>query len=316
MKIGLPRGLLYYKYYPYWETFLTEIGFEVVVSPPTTRKLLKEGLMHAESEICLPVKVFYGHVASLMEKVDAVFIPRMVSVEGKAYTCPKFLGLPDMIKAAFPGIRIFSPTINAKKGFKGYYRQLLLFAKQFEAGAMKAISAIMAAERNQKQYTAQLYQGILPIINNKIPSKSNSHRDNVKVGIAGHAYNIFDDYLSVGLIKKLTDRGARVITPENIPQKIWDKYSSKLPKHLFWTYERELIGASLYWLEKRSIDGLIYVMSFACGPDSIVQYILEDEARKYNMPIMPLILDEHAGEAGIVTRVEAFLDMLKKKVYA
>lgn len=318
MKIGLPRGLLYYKYSPYWETFLVNIGFEVVVSPPTTRKLLKEGLIHAESEICLPVKVFYGHIASLIGKVDAIFIPRVVSVEGKSYTCPKFLGLPDMIKAAFPKIKIFSPTINARKGLKGYYRHLLMFAKQFGTGTMKAISAIMAAEKSQKQYISDLHKGKLPITITNVNKTSENNLENSKVvvGIAGHAYNIFDEYLSVGLIKKLIERGVQVVTPENVPQRIWEKYSSRLPKHLFWTYEKELIGASLYWLENRLIDGLIYVMSFACGPDSIVQYVLEDEARKYNTPIMPLVLDEHTGEAGIITRIEAFLDMLRKKVHS
>lgn len=309
MIIGIPRGLLYYKYHTFWETFIENLGFEVVVSPETTKKILKKGLSLAESEICLPVKAYYGHVAHLADKTDAILIPRVVAVEKEAYTCPKFLGLPDMIQATFKDTRILFPEINLKKGWKGYQKSLFSFAKSLGVSFTKTVRAICKAESAQRSY-----------LENMTLKKSgfNGHVScssvpPVTVGVAGHAYNVFDRYLSVGLVEKLERYGAQVFTSENVPEEIWERHASRLPKHLFWTYERELIGSSLYWLEKGLVDGIIYVLSFACGPDSLVQYVLDDEARRYQVPIMPLVLDEHTGEAGLVTRVEAFWDMLERK---
>lgn len=310
MQVGIPRGLLYYKYYPFWKTFLDRIGCSVISSPKTTRPILSKGLSIAESEICLPVKAFYGHADYLKDKVDALFIPRMVAVEGNAYTCPKLLGLPDMIKSAV-GAEILAPEINLKKGMRGYYVPLLELAKKLGVSLFSGIKAIYSAEKTLSDFNNQLYSGktINELLNNEAKDSS---KGDVRIGVAGHPYNTFDNYLSLGLIRKLKNQGADVVTPENVPPRIWNRYAKRLPKYLFWTYERELLGSAIYWIDKGQVDGLIYALSFACGPDSIVQYILEDEARKYETPIMPLMLDEHSAEAGVMTRIEAFLDMIRR----
>ncbi|MCX7831872.1 MAG: acyl-CoA dehydratase activase-related protein, partial [Actinobacteria bacterium] len=132
MVLGLPRALLYYKYGLLWETFLKNLGINIATSPPTSKLIVEMGLDVAESEICMPVKIFYGHVKYLIEKqkVDAVFLPRMVAVEKPAYTCPKFLGLPDMIQAAFPEANIISETFNRKKGLRSYYQSYINLAEK------------------------------------------------------------------------------------------------------------------------------------------------------------------------------------------
>src|SRR3990170_8147992 len=102
IKIGIPRALLYYQYYPMWQTFFEELGAEVVVSPPTTQAMLAQGAARVVADTCLPVKVFLGHVLSLVDKCDWIFVPAIRSVEDKVYNCSKFLGLPDMTKAVIP----------------------------------------------------------------------------------------------------------------------------------------------------------------------------------------------------------------------
>ena len=96
MRIGVPRALLYYQYYPMWKTFFEHLGAEVVVSSPTTREMFTSGCSRVIADICLPVKVFCGHVLSLVDNCDYVFIPSICSVEEKVYSCPKFIGLPDL----------------------------------------------------------------------------------------------------------------------------------------------------------------------------------------------------------------------------
>ncbi|GAI13427.1 unnamed protein product, partial [marine sediment metagenome] len=92
IKIGIPRALLYYQYYPMWKTFFDELGAEVVVSPPTTQAMLSAGSSRVVADTCLPVKIFLGHVLSLVEKCDYIFIPAIRSMKSKIYNCSKFLG--------------------------------------------------------------------------------------------------------------------------------------------------------------------------------------------------------------------------------
>ncbi|NLY88968.1 MAG: hypothetical protein GX085_05035 [Firmicutes bacterium] len=102
MKVGIPRALLYYWYGPAWKAFLSAAGLEPVVSPPTNKAIMTAGLKAAVDEICLPVKVFIGHCLELQKNCDAVLVPRLTSVARKEYTCPKFMGLPDMIRRLLP----------------------------------------------------------------------------------------------------------------------------------------------------------------------------------------------------------------------
>ena len=75
--VGIPRSLLYYKYLPLWKTFFEELNFEVLISEKTNTQIVEKGGRYAIDEICIPLKLYYGHVLDLMEKkVDYIFIPR------------------------------------------------------------------------------------------------------------------------------------------------------------------------------------------------------------------------------------------------
>jgi len=130
--IGIPRALLYYQYYPMWKTFFEELGAEVIVSPPTTQTMLIAGSSRVVAETCLPVKIFLGHVLSLVEKCDYIFIPAIRSVKSKVYNCSKFLGLPDMTRAVVPES---PPTleidIDINKGRDKLYQAIYKLGRHF-----------------------------------------------------------------------------------------------------------------------------------------------------------------------------------------
>lgn len=314
MNIGYPRALLYYKYFPLWNQFLTQLGANVVVSRPTSKKTVNVGTAYADNELCLPVKVFYGHLMDLRDRVDAIFVPRIVSVAKNEYTCPKFLGLPDMSKALEDDLpEIIAPTINIQEGWREYMKTVLEFGKRFSDSRVKILGAYRGGITVSKEYHHQMLSGKTPIelLEHK---EFTVEKPRLKVGVAGHPYNIYDRYISMNLIKRLKSMGVDVVTAEMVPESVIALENSRLPKKLFWTYEKEVVGTVFHWANTKSVDGIIYVLSFACGPDSIVQVLLEHELRKENnVPMMPIVIDEHSAEAGLITRVEAFVDMLGRK---
>ena len=119
VKIGIPRGLFFFQYYPLWKVFLEELGLEVIVSDKTNKKIMNEGVERCVDGACLPVKVFHGHVENLIDRVDCLFIPRFTSVTRKEYVCPKFGGLPDMIRNSFTGLpEIIDTEVNLRESKK------------------------------------------------------------------------------------------------------------------------------------------------------------------------------------------------------
>lgn len=116
MKIGIPRALLYYEYYPLWKTFFTNLGAEVVLSKATTKDILDSGVKASTNDACLPLKIFHGHIIDLIGKVDYIFVPRLKSVAGGEYICPKFCGLPDMIRYSVENLPpIIDTEVNVRK---------------------------------------------------------------------------------------------------------------------------------------------------------------------------------------------------------
>jgi predicted nucleotide-binding protein (sugar kinase/HSP70/actin superfamily) len=174
-------------------------------------------------------------------------------------------------------------------------------------------SALTASER----YTALLETGLLPldamkaVAEDKLPGSS-PPADGSRVAVIGHPYNIYDPYISMNVIRKLQKQGVTVLTPEVIPEYTIRHRAAALPKKLFWTMGQRMIGAAFHYMHDRRVDGIIHVASFGCGPDSMTGELIERYSRRLGtVPFLNLTLDEHTGEAGVVTRLEAFLDMVR-----
>jgi len=316
MRIGIPRALLYYKYFPLWSTFLTELGQDVVLSDVTNRDTIKCGVEQADNDVCVPVKVFYGHVLEFKNKVDAIFIPRVVSTEEKTYTCPKFMGLPDMIEALEQDMPpVISPSFNLRLGFREYYGAFRELSRKFSDSSFKFLKAYSRAHQALNKHHHQLLKGFVSYEQASSGSQAQKpEASDYKIGVLGHPYNIYDPFISMNLIERLKRKGIKVITNEMVSPKVVRREEASLPKTLFWSYEKEIIGTAFNWLRTRKVDGIIYVLSFACGPDSLIQVLIEQEGKmNEDIPIMSLVIDEHSAETGLVTRLEAFIDMLTRR---
>ncbi len=324
IKVGIPRALSYYSFYPLWRVFLEKLGAEVIISKDTNRKILEDGIKETVNDACIPIKVFQGHVLDLINKVDFIFIPRMISADGKATFCPKFLGLPDMVR--FSGVKL-PPIIDSRYNLKGLPGGLLRFFRSVAKAIgvnnpFKQTYAAIAALIKQKKYQRLLLEGLKPpdafeVINGskkKLDLKKRKTTSCVslptKVALLGYPYAIYDPFISAGVYKRLKNLGVEVITFEQIPLAQMRRYSKVLPQNFFWYYSNLVCWAGLYLLDHKKVDGIIHVTAFGCGPDSMVDKTLELEAKNAGVPFLSLTIDEHTGEGGVQTRLEAFTDML------
>ncbi|MDD2554701.1 MAG: acyl-CoA dehydratase activase-related protein, partial [Desulfotomaculaceae bacterium] len=162
MKIGIPRSLLYYYYYPLWRVFFEELGAEVVLSSHSAKGILAEGLKNAVDEVCLPVKMFYGHVLDLAGKADMIFLPRIVSVEKREYICPKILGLPDMIRCLKNLPPLIEVDINLYKNNKDFYCAIKNIGNIFTKNHLDIWRACLKALQVQKKYFKLMEMGLMP----------------------------------------------------------------------------------------------------------------------------------------------------------
>lgn len=299
MRIGIPRALLFHRYGDGWLAFLDEVGVEAVVSPETTDLTIALGADNADNESCLPVKVFTGHLLSLAGETDAVLVPRVLSEGPRMTSCPKYIGLPDMAGAVAPrGTRILTPEMDLGDMRGDWRRDWLELARGFGAERSRASAAL----RRMLEAFAE----------NSRPN-SVSGADGSSVGIAGHWYNLADGRVSLDLLGRIEAMGARTVTVEQVPRAQVKRQLKTLHRKIRWDFESTMVGAVLHWVRTRSVSGIIHVNSFACGPGSMIGALLEDEISLHGeMPYLSITLDEHASETGMLTRVEAFLDMLER----
>lgn len=163
-KVGIPKALLYYNFYPAWKVFFNELGAEVITSGNTCKKIIDDGVKSCVDEACLPVKVFVGHVIDLKEKgVDYIFIPRIVSIEPKKYLCAKFLGLPDMVKCLVPDLpEIIDTKIDLYKNDKSLMREIVRTGEKFVSDKAKIYTGYYKALEMQNNFEGIMKMGFSP----------------------------------------------------------------------------------------------------------------------------------------------------------
>lgn len=295
MIIGIPKGLLYFKYYPFVETFFKELGIEVITSCDTNKNILNDGVKYCVDEACLPIKVFHGHVAAIKDKCDLLFIPRIMRIDHKEYICPKFCGLPEMVVNSIPNM----PQIIDYPIYADSQDNLFKWAKS--AGSMIT---------NDRRKIKNAFDIALHV-QEKFKCGINDNNFHINIALVGHPYNIYDSFINMNLVKKLNNMNVGVITEEFVNKEHIEKEVKKLFKKPFWTFAKNSYGSTVYLTKNKSINGIIYISSFACGIDSVVIELIKEQTQ--DMPLLILKIDEQTGEAGFDTRIEAFVDMLGRR---
>jgi predicted nucleotide-binding protein (sugar kinase/HSP70/actin superfamily) len=290
MRVGIPRALLYHRYGQFWQHYLSGLGVEVVVSRPTDKEVLEQGLCYVSSEVCLPIKIAAGHLAELRGRVDKVFFPRMVWLEDRLYACPKMIGIVDICRMMMGReTPVVAPVI------KGDF-----LTPHFAAG--------LAFNRNPATVARALARArsSLP----RTPAAATFPPHERRVALIGHFYNLGDDYISRAVSDTFARHGYRICTKDELPQAVLQSRTG-FARNIRWVYERELYNAFRFLVDK--VDGVCIIVSMGCGPDSLVAEFMRQESVALDRPFLQLVIDEHTGTAGLVTRIEAFIDLARRR---
>ncbi|MCD3300170.1 acyl-CoA dehydratase activase-related protein [Clostridium botulinum] len=295
MKIGIPKGLLYCRYYPFIKKFLLELGVEFIVSEDTNKTILNNGVKYSVDEACLPIKIFHGHVVSLVGKCDLIIIPRIMSIRKKEFICPKFCGILEMIKNSIPNLPKITELpidISSPKSLYNWCRYIGKYVGAKSGDIKRAY-----------------YRAIITQKNFKTGIEDNEYK--INIGLLGHPYNVYDNFVNMNLVKKLHGFGVGVVTEEVVEEQEIEDEINKLFKRPFWSFARNAYGAAGNFYKNKKVDGIIYISSFACGIDSVVVELIKNRIEDF--PLLILKVDEQTGEAGFSTRIEAFVDMIERR---
>ena len=322
MQVGIPRAMSYYSYFPFWFGFFEDLGIEVVISDRTTKETMSRGSALVVSETCLPIKVYVGHILNLLDKgIDKIFVPSIQSIAYKIYNCSKIRGLPDLVRNVVKkDFTIIDATLDKSEKNGGLYAFLKECVKDFGITDEKRIKqASKAGWRVYNNFKIMLNSGLKfedalrYAKKGQVVIAGSQKEYPINVAVLAHNYNIFDDRISMKIFDKLEKLDVKAFTAEQLSKEQLEEGISAMESELYWANEYEMTGAAGHYLQDNKIDGIITINAFGCGPDSIMVEKIARQARKYNKPHLSLSVDEHTGEAGFITRIEAFPDMLFPK---
>jgi predicted nucleotide-binding protein (sugar kinase/HSP70/actin superfamily) len=322
MVIGIPRGMNFYHNYPFYYGFFSALGIKIVLSDMTTKQTMNDGSALVVTETCLPIKVYVGHVLNLLNKgVDKIFVPSIQSIAPKIYICSKIRGLPDLIRNVIKQpFTMIEATLDKSEKKQGLYEFLAEAVAPFGITDMAKIKeASKAGWRTFNNFYVMTKSGmsykkaLSNALQGKVLIENNTKEYPISVALVSHGYNIYDERTSMKIIEKLEAMDVKVYTSLQLSKEQAMEGVNTLGERLYWANEFEMTGTAGHYLKDNKIDGIIVLNAFGCGPDSLMVERIIRKAKQFNKPIINLTIDEQTGEAGFVTRIEAFVDMLFRK---
>lgn len=310
--IGLPMALIYWELLPLFSRFFRSLGFEVVSSGITNKKIIRMGVESVTAQPCYPVKIAHGHIAELIQRgVDYVFIPSIVSMTANYpenehnQLCPYVQSLAYQAQTAFADelgrTEILTVPIRLGEGKKLLRKSFAALGKKLGIGSSEISRAIREGFSAQKRFERVLKEKGKQILNQVGPGKK-------LFVLISRPYNGCDEGINMQLPRKLAELGAEVIPMDMLSfdeALLSDKF---LHKSVYWTYGQKILRAAELIKNDPGLFA-IYLSNFSCGPDSFLQTFFRDiMAQK---PYLQLEIDEHSADAGVITRLEAFLESLK-----
>jgi predicted CoA-substrate-specific enzyme activase len=304
--IGIPLALHSLEWGVYWAHLFSELGFPVLLSPKTTNKLAFLGVENVVAEVCFPVKVFHGHVRYLMDRAQYLFLPNVVNApvpqeDEIGYFCPLVQSSQFMSRSALniPDKRIIRPSLYLKEGPQNQVFALeKAFPRELRPTRAELERAVFRASARQTEFRRRLVQTGEEILREIDPSET------VWI-VTGRPYNLYDDRLNLQLGKQLAKLGIKAVPMDMVDS---DGEDMSDFRRMFWGLGARIIRTAKMILRTPNWYG-VHLTNFSCGADSFIEHfyrhLLADK------PSLILELDEHSAVAGLLTRVEAYRNVVR-----
>jgi predicted nucleotide-binding protein (sugar kinase/HSP70/actin superfamily) len=203
-----------------------------------------------------------------------------------------------VVKTTFPAAKILHVNVDYKRkqtqwmAYKKLGKELGAKEGDIRRAYEKAFKAMKDYKTDMERNQEKLMEG-----------------DNLKVLIVAHPYNIYDKIIGEPIVKTLQSLGADVLYADIPDSEMMCHLSKKISYSMYWRYNKEITGAVEYY--KKDIDGIVFLIAFPCGPDSLAIDLLMRKVK--GIPMTSLIVDANFGEAGLQTRIESFIDIIQAK---
>jgi len=308
-RVGINRAFLTNTFYPLYSTFFKSLGLEIVLSPDVNA----DGIKRKRSSFCYPGEIAHGALQSLLlTEPDFVFLPKLVElyVEGmpdrrKEHQCTCLLLQcePYYLKSAFKDLlqktKLVSPVIDFSKGYESMNETFAGIAEECGRGRREGLEAFAAALKAQRAFFAELRKRGAEIL-----KELESDPARTAVVLLGRPYNAFADEGNLGIPGKFASRGVTVIP--------WDMLNyddEPCSMEMNWAMGQNILRAAKVIGRHPQLFGA-YITNFSCGPDSFLVGYFRDIMK--DKPSLTLELDSHTADAGVNTRIEAFLDIVAR----
>jgi predicted CoA-substrate-specific enzyme activase len=299
--VGIPRAFSVHTLYPFYSWFFYELGIKTFLST----EVAHAGVARAESTYCFPAEIAHGAVQDCLDKgADYVLLPHfrdMPSYEQDVHAnfCPITQALPYYIAKAFPDVdqkRFLPLVVSFKFGEAKALELVMEMTRGLGIGEAETRRAFERALAKQQAYFAALKDlGETALADAR-------KADRPVIAILGRPYNGFTPEANMGIPRKFTTRGYSVIPFDILPFQ-----TEKIFSNMYWYYGQQDVKAASLIKQEETIY-VTYITNFSCAPDSFILHYL-----KWIMgqkPFLVLELDSHSADAGVDTRVEAFLDII------
>ncbi len=311
-KVGVNRSFLIETYYPFFATFFREIGFETVL-PDTASP---EGIDKRNAAFCHPAELAHGYFYSLLNNdppVDYIFLPQIKGIpttnnHPESQVCPFVQAEPYYLSTTYrnkiselekDGMVLLKPFINMVSGIEAAIPPMVEIARKMGATGAEAEKALEKAISRQKACFEKMQE-----LGRKAIFELEKDPEKIAVVVFGRPYNAFVESANMGIPHKIASRGVQVIPLDFLPI---EKEASK--RHMYWGMGQRILQAARYIKRHNQLFGT-YITNFSCGPDSfVIGYFRDIMGLK---PSLTLELDSHTADAGIETRIEAFLDIVSE----
>ena len=310
--VGVPFVLMIHKFFPMANAFFTSLGFNVVLTDPTSEETIRLSQQLAQSETCYPVKLIYGHIQQLIDqKVNYIFLPSIHTMKheksrvkhnyGCVYMQTAAVSIAKALDIESKGITLLSPVFDLDFGQEAMATAMLGLGKVLGIPKPLCAKALLSGAMAVRRHTAAVEKQGKALLATLKPE------DKILVLITRN-YGVSDPILNMGIPELLLERGYKVITLSHLPGHaldIADEY-----ENLYYPFGQHILSGAKLIAHHPNLYA-VYLTNHGCGPDTMLSHLFKQEMG--DKPYLQIEVDEHFSNVGVITRIEAFLNSLNHR---